>query len=307
MPDITRRIHFFRMTFSRVDTATQQLVETNDVLPIFRYIQALPASYDIEPNRYFPLYDGNDLLMQVDHIGEDKVRGQFAIKRRTKLPSIESDGQYLPLRLEARQGLAEIFHFVYYPETQLMGVEFNFFAPRIGRWQDYLTAKASHLVNMVETEIQLSGDVLRTLQRMGRKTVAVIGVHRDQVDVLEGLSGSLQRSFHELREMSNGLELQVTMKLGTRRRDEELQMPWLRRLPQFLGIRENREALSILKIFAYDEDMRKTVPVDLLEDSMVVVKRVTSLGENSRAVMSGPMYEAIEGAHTELFGQPVGR
>jgi len=271
--DTTRRIYFFEVIFFCLDSEQNVLVEVENPIGIFQFIGTLPANYSANPNRYLDLEDGNDLLMQVDMVTADRVRGQFAVKRRTKLPPIEAAGQYRPLELDAEEGLAEIFHFVYFPDTNIMGTEFNYFAPRVNRMHDYLTQKASGLVNTVQFTPKLAGSVRDTLRRMGRVTLFKIGVHRDQIDILEEYNGDLHRALEALRDMDNNArELEVILKLGTRRRDLDLNRTLLNRLPGFLNNIINRQAISNLQARAYDERLGRTVLVDLLEDKLVALR-----------------------------------
>lgn len=283
-----------------MDTEQNALVEIDNTTELFEYIARLPANYAVTPNRYLDLEDGNDLLMQIDMVA-DRIRGQFAVKRRTKLPPVEAGGQYRPLELDAEEGLAEIFHFVYFPDTNIMGTEFNYFAPRVNRMHDYLTEKASALVNMVQFTPKLAGSVRETLRRVGRMTLFKIGVYKEQIDILEEYNGDLHRALETLRDLDNNArELEVILKLGTRKKDEDLNRTLLDRLPDFLNNIINRQAISNLQARAYDERIGRTVLVDLLEDKLVALRQVVALDEDSRAIMSDSMYAGIEDAYIEL-------
>jgi hypothetical protein len=288
------------MTMYVAEPGSQVLVEVPDPLQVFRHIATLPPVYDEQPTRYLELQDGNDLFMQVDLV-DDRVRGQFAIKRRTQLPPVEAAGIYRPLGLDAEEGLAEIFHFVYYPLTRIFCMEYNHFAPKLRRLSDYLTMKAGHLVTDVQFEAKLAGNVQETLEKVGRMTLMKIGVYSDQVDCLEEWNGDLYRGFQAIKDLDdNARELEVVLRLGSKKRDEELGRTLFRRLGDFLANLNNRQALSSLEVRAHDIRANRTIPIDLLEDKLVAVREVVALDEDSRAVESISMYLAIERAYEEL-------
>lgn len=300
MRTINRRVYFYKVQFLRSDTTTNTMIEVDNPTNVFTHISQLPPDYLVTPNRYLDLHDGNELLMQIDDIC-NSVKGQFAIKRKTKLPSVEVAGKYRPLQLDAQEGLAEIAHFIFYPDTGIMGAEFNYFGPRITRMDDYLKEKVSHIVDMVRFTPKLANDVRDTLKKVGRMTLFRMAVYADQIDFLMNYDGDLYKGFQDLRELNSGAqELEIILKLHSRKKSDGLLKSLLKWVPDFLGNITNRQSLAKLQVHAYDERINRTVPIDLLADKMVAECKVVTLDENSRAVKSENMYEAIESAYDGL-------
>jgi hypothetical protein len=301
MPEIKRRINFVTVELLKLPPNDNTLMPVADSLAIFREIEALPATYPQDsttPSRYLRLREGNDILMQIDAITDQQVRGRTAYKRRTNLPPIERAGNYEALELSEDAGLAEISHFIYFPERKAMAYEFNFFAPRIGRWGEYIADKTE--VDQVHTEYVVTEDRAEALAQLDRLSGATIRILRDGEDVLQNLSQDLVQTFRSLKEGNNARELEVTLRLGSRKKAEELDSDWIRRLPRFLRRTDARHVVLKAEVNGRDPQLGQTIAVDMLEQMLTAVRRIETISPSSKAVPTTTMYSALESAYEEV-------
>jgi hypothetical protein len=291
---IERRIHFYKLHHF-VDPGDGGALElAAKPKDIYESIRKLPADYDADPNRYMPLSDGNELIMEIAEITPTRIKGRFASKRRRGLPQIEEAGAYTNLTLAAKAGLAEIRHFIYYPKTGRLGIEVNGTGPTISRFAAYLM-RMSDEVDLVVTDMILSGTAAQLLQRVTRIAGASLTVHLDNAAVLDGIDKHLGAGLRELNKVDdNATQVTVAFELGSRKRDESLDLGLKSKLSNFLKKKENREALDDLTIRGYDQGVGYTRDIDLLEDKFIGIRKVVTLDPDGRVVDSDGVYAAIE-------------
>jgi len=285
------RIQFFKATIFEERDGLLAEIETPAV---FQYVQDVLKPQAEDPSRYMTLGNDNQLIMEIVQLKPSSIRGRFGVKRRTGLPRVEDAGVYSDLQLAATAGLAEIRHFIVYPKRHLLGIEINGNAPGISRWGQYLQFKVPN-VDWVETNMILAGTATETLQRLGRIAGASLTVYSESSDVLGDLDPHLKTGLRQLKKSAdNAREITVSFELGTRKRDESLELDWKAKLGTFLGKPEARQALRYVTLRAYDEQAARTRDVDLLEDRFVGFRKVAALDSTGRVLDSDSVFAQID-------------
>jgi hypothetical protein len=230
------------------------------------------------------------------------VEGTFAYKRLVGIPPVERSGHVSPLALAAGAGLAEIRHYVYDSTRRLLGIEVNGRSAGISRLGEYIEAQCSAIVTRVEFVFRLDQDLVDLLGRVTTIRGASLTVLRDRASALSPLNRSLSNAIRELGSAGDGLEITVAWEVGTRKRDEGISLPWLTRLPRFLG-GSGRDALTALNIRAHDLAFNRVRDIDLLETRLEGRKAVAVL-DTSNTVDSASMHRAIREVLADLPRQP---
>lgn len=85
---------------------------------------------------------GSDYFIVVDSYEEKLIKFRIVMCRKDALPFVEQDGklEMLDQYLGANQNIAEITHCIYYPDTKIMGAEYNASGARATSVGNYLKA-----------------------------------------------------------------------------------------------------------------------------------------------------------------------
>lgn len=95
--------------------------------------------------------NGSDYFIIVDSCEEDSIKFKVVMCRKDALPFVEQDGklEMLVQYLGANQNIAEITHCIYYPDTKIMGAEYNASGARATSIGNYLKAFNSDECNII--------------------------------------------------------------------------------------------------------------------------------------------------------------
>jgi hypothetical protein len=231
-----------------------------------------------------------------------QVRGAFAIKRTRGLPRLEAGGTWTNRRLSAGQGLAEIRHFIYWKQEQVVGIEVNGRGPGMGAFSDYLCDKAGGKptsVGAAEFAIYLADDQFDVLAASKKISTATIGVRRGSISAISALDQNIHDSLAALAKSSNAQELRVDLVLGDRRRGSSLSLPFMSKLKGFVASPTARDALTELKARAKDPELGEMRTIDLLEDRFVGHEQVVI--SNDGVVDQKSMLDAIDTALADVI------
>src|SRR5437667_4318881 len=156
---ITRKIYFYK-TYAGQNLAGEPI--GYDVKSVLEAINGLSFQNDA---RYLKDEDGFEICCLIDELSSpQKVR--FCKIRRDDFPQIEHRGNLADLEIPEVYGLAECVHAIFFPEN-IVGLEYNYEGPRIGRISDYLYAKAKNVCAQTPVfEQLLQQDAIEKLQHM---------------------------------------------------------------------------------------------------------------------------------------------
>lgn len=300
---IDRKIHFFNFEILELPGNSNSFRKHSDPYDVFNEIANLDLKGD-HLNSRFKYFPNNDVSFLNDiEVRGDIILGRYAISRRSSLPELETGGVLKPLNIPRNSGLAEITHFIYYPAKDILGVEFNFFGPRANSLKNYLLEKSNNHNNPIkhiELYPILNQDLDTLLQEVGEINMFQMEIARNELSVIEELDRDLYSAFEAAEKVSDAESVEVILRKKKYSR-EGFPLPFSKnRLKELLSIGDNRQKINRMKVNAESKDDGENKLFDLLEDKMIVSKKVATLDERSRSVDPNSMYEKIEEAYNEL-------
>ena len=159
MSTVSRKILFFRADIGEDDAGRPLDFDPTSALS---HIDELPFD---DAGRYVRLPDDRRICCWVDSL-TPPWRLQLGVVRRSALPLLERGGKLSGLQLPDLTGLVETTHIVIFPEN-LVGVEFNFYGPRVSRLSPYLQERGNGECPIVQFEHLFAAEPAARLQRFG--------------------------------------------------------------------------------------------------------------------------------------------
>lgn len=298
---ITRKIHFFR--FHVHELQGNEFQTHSNPVEVIENIAKLKFMGDHDKSRFY-FYPNNDVCFLHDvNIKDNRVEGRFALSRRSSLPELEKDGILEPLKIPHNSGLAEITHFIFYPDNNVLGVEFNFFGPRANSLSFYLRNKSRNFekpFEYIELSPILNQDIDALLKDVGEVNLFEMEVARNELEVVKELNEDLYSAFESAANVSDAESVEVVLRKKRYSR-EGFTFPFSRKkIKELLSTGDNRQKINKFRVNAESHSEKQKKDFDLLEDKMIVSKKVTALGERSRSIDSSDMFAKIREAYNEL-------
>lgn len=300
---ITRKIHFFHFEVMELPSGAKKFNKHSDPERIFKEIADLELKGDHERSR-FKYYPNNDVSFLNDiSVEGNTIKGRYAISRRSALPELETGGILQPLNIPKNSGLAEITHFIYFPEEDIIGVEFNFFGPRANSLRYYLTEKSRNTnkpFEYIELNPILNQDLDTQLQDLGEINLFQMEIARNELSIIEELDRDLHSAFESAARVSDAESVEVILRKKRYSR-EGFPLPFSKgKIKELLSIGDNRQKINKMKVNAESISEEVNKDFDLLEDKMIISKKIATLGSRSRSVDSESMFDNIMEAYNEL-------
>ncbi len=261
-------------------------------------IDALPFSHG--PSGRYELEDNGNALCLFNHSNGQGLAARFCRVRRSGLPQLERAGQISNLDLPAESGLLEAIHVVFFPQTNIVGAEYNHYGPRVSRLGSYLYDKSNKAVPRAVFLSLLRGDAAEQLERLTDMRLLEFSIRPPFVDFVRQANQSLGDAFAaNSRVLENPEILQVTLK--PQKEDRQGLLTRIRESLRILfGSNEILEGAERLQVRGKCEDSGQVETIDLLKDQLVSVKSIVRMGERSRALDSASAFEAIREAYQQL-------
>ncbi|MEM9520378.1 MAG: hypothetical protein AAGA37_13730 [Actinomycetota bacterium] len=297
-----RYITFFEVEAYK--SVGQNLEPVGDLIECLAHVKSLKAKG--KNNRYLRAEDGDHHFVTAKSqtprkksSGEEMLRGTFARKRLTNLPRLENAGQLSDLQLDKGTGLAELSHFVYFPDSNVLGMEYNHFAPRVHHFGRYLSEKTPH-VDLVRFIPLLSPDTFKRVDELAQITrleLRVIGTR------VAGISGNnLRGVFSRLRQESpNATRLEARWSVDARDRNPATTVAksMVEELKAALSV-EDSDAIEAAKIVGRASAADPVDTIDLINDSMRYRVDVQARGNGRSGPQPSSVWSAIETKYSQV-------
>lgn len=287
---VERKIYFYRVDAGH-DEAGRSI--TFGVPECLKHIDGLPLA---SGERYWD--EGADRhCCWIDNAASPQ-RLRFARVRRSALPQMERGGLLQGLSLPSNAGLAEQIHVVFFPK-EIVGVDFNFYGPRLSRLGGYLAEKGC--LPVLSFEPLLNNDVLRSVQRLEEVTMLQLRIRAPFADVIAKRSRSLGAAFRAAANAGDADVVEVVLRPA----------PWskghladrlVRVVRSLAGDTSVREQALSFKLRGRTEDGLTDV-IDVLADQLITTKRIVQQDDRSKALDRDAAYVAIREAYAELRPQ----
>jgi hypothetical protein len=286
---IKRKVFFYRVRMRPVGGETP----TFDPEAVYGAVQALNAGAD----RYHRLEDGHAVRVAPTRVGS-RVGFSMGMVRNSGLPRLESllDGSVRPLALADDSGLVEETHVILL-EGGIIGAEFNFYGPRVGRLVNFLQAKCPTLPRFT-AEMLLNQDAAEEVRRLRDVRLVELRLGRSYVDLLQQAEQSLPDSLDAMLENVGGRRLEIVLKpeKGRGKTLSERALGWVRGIA---GLPRTKEGAEHFKVRGMDELTDRVETFDLLRDKLVSSRQVVRQDSRHRGVDPDSMFDEIGRAFEE--------
>ena len=183
-------------------------------------------------------------------------------------------------------------------EHNLIGVESNFYGPRISRLAPYLTQALGADAPRFTTEALLRQDSADRLNHFEELRVVELFLRPAYIEQVERASKSLGSAFSALDQLSKAEVLGLTLRPEPNQRTP-LGSKILKGIKKVAGRSDMPENVYRFKAKGVN-DAGRIEPIDLLEDQLVTRRKIVTMGARSRAVDPDATFDAIEEAYSEL-------
>lgn len=219
--------------------------------------------------------------------------------RRTGLPLVEEGGRLADLQIPDDSGLVEVTHIVVF-EDNIVGADFNFYGPRLGRLGWYLSAKCRGLCDPVSFEPLVRRDVEAALRRLGSIRLFHLKIRSSYAPNMTEVNEDLAAAFEAAGRAGHAeeVDLILTPKRYSRRGNlsDRLRHATLR----LAGDPDLQQAASIFKVRGPRTDTGESTEVDILRDQLVAEEQIMRQTKRGRSLDERSAYEAIMKAHDGL-------
>jgi len=216
--------------------------------------------------------------------------------RRSDLPEVETDGVFTPLNIGERSGLAERIHLVFFP-NHVVGSEFNFYGPRVGRLAEFLQRKCGAPIHTFDGLIR--PDVIAELDRFGELSMVNLRMRRDSIDTVRHLDESLWEALNSTENWSGAADVELVLRKRPHSR-EMLPERLLLAVRRLAGSDDVRHAAKSFRLSGRIRETGAIGVVDVLSSDLVSTKRILRAGPRLRSLDSADAYASIEDAYQEL-------
>jgi hypothetical protein len=293
MDTITRQIYFFK--------ARAQNASFGDILT---ELSSLPLEDKCSGDG-----DNRKVFCEVE---EQKgiYLGKICLWRSNDFPSIATIDELVihPLHLGSKDGLVEVTHFVYFPEYEVLAVEYNYQGPRAGSLSVHINNKLNNVgasaekARFVVFDPLFDPDTLQQLSRMKEVRVMSMMIPRKHIDAVLDLDKNLHTAFEAAGNVGEGEEIEIVLRPVPKGRKPLYSKDGM---TDFVGMMKNfakkhhfGEVFHNFTVKALDGATGKYREFDMLRDKCI--SEVRTVKQNSgRAVDGADLFEKIKDAYMQ--------
>jgi len=289
---IDRKIYFYRANVGNGDDGRPFPFDPTAVL---KHIDGLPFS---EEGRYFVAADTSETVCLIRR-NSPPHRITLASVRRSGLPQREERGQFSPLGIPPTSGIVEPIHIVFFPRN-IVGCEFNYHGPRIGRLRAYLAAKGGDYCRNLTFEALLRQNAAEDLKRLRALKSFELKIRSSFAEQVARADESLGTAFKAARDAGGAEIVQIVLRPEKRSQAAKLGdglLESVKKLARLPGIRDQATKFAVSGV---DEETGQRFEIDLLSDQLIAKKKMLPSDPTTRAVDPNSAFAAIEEAYDEL-------
>ena len=288
---IQRKIYFYRANTDLDEDGSPTTFEPTAAL---RHIHELDFSTQ---GRY--LNAGDVTLCCWVRRTDPPQQFRFGHIRHTGLPLVENRGRLADLRIPEDSGLVEVTHLVVF-EGNIVGADFNFYGPRVGRLGGYLGAKSGGRCDPVSFEPLVRRDVEDALQRLGALRLFHLKIRSSYASDMAAVDDSLAAAFEAAAQAGGAEEVELILTPKRYSRRGHLSDRFRRTILRLAGDPDLREAASIFKVRGPRVDTGEMSEVDILRDHLVAEEQIMRHTKRGRSLDERSAYGAIMKAYDGL-------
>lgn len=288
---LERRIYFYRAFIGRDENGDPKKL---DPIPMLKHIDQLSFP---SGEAYLNDHEEHSTCCWIDDL-KNPQQMRVGLIRRHALPQIENKGVLSPLNIPLTSGLAEQSHVVFFPDN-IVGADFNFYGPRIGRLATYLCAKAGEHCEGIRFQLLLRKDMGERLAKLKDVRLFQLRVEPSYLETLKSADDDIYAAFAAANRLSNAEEIEVLLKPRPRSRSPLLGK--LLSITKMLGMRKNlNESIAKFTVKGLNEETHRVEKLDVLNHLLLSKKRIIRADNRTRALNRDSAYQAIREAYVEL-------
>jgi hypothetical protein len=278
---VTRVVHFFQIEqTSPLEAAIKSIVENK-----------------IEDRQEFSRVH----VCQYQHTEDEEViRFALATTRLTDFPSVgkPNETDLYDLNLAEGEGIAEMTHFVYFPKTKILVVEYNHRGPRIGSLISFL--------NKVSTQLGLerqphffykaifNREMQSKLDKFSVVTKLEVAATKAQIASIKEVDDHLLVALDSIA--NTGATDLVDLTISVKRKSRQDLDPQKSFLNKLLGVLSKEKASNKLKIVGVNTTTDRLEEIDLLKERLEQSVQVVRIG-SGRKIDSNQMFQNMINAY----------
>lgn len=287
---IERKIFFYRIDAGQDESGKPIAYDPKTVL---RHINSLP----FEPNgRYWRQQDGNDIWCHPCRLN-DPCRVIFGRSIRRDFPQQELGGKLSGLKIDAGGGIAHKTHIVFF-SNNIVGAEFNFYAPRASGIGKYFTVVANNQAPNISLDPLDRGHILEKVNDVRDVRFFQLRVQRGYTDVVGDADKDLGEAFKAAAKVGEADILEVVLRC--RKDQEAMDDGILGKVRSLVRSRDLRQGTAKFLLKGFVKSRQKFDEVDLLKSALLSKREIVLLDEKYLVVRSDSAFEQIEAAYKEM-------
>lgn len=257
---IDRKIYFYRVDAGKTDGGAPI---SFDAAKCRRALQKLTFS-GAGRTGYMSIDSEKDIIAWSSKAKNLPTSIHLAAVRRDGLPAVERDGRLTPLTIADDSGLAETAHAVFFDDN-IVGWEFNFYGPRIGRLRDYLMAKVPGC-QPHEYELLVNANVAAQVDDLVDVRLFDIQLTPSWASQLKAASAGFGNAVTELAKIGQAANVEIVLRAE---RGGTLSQKFKSAIRQIVCMDEFREQTNRAKVRGKRTTTGRVETIDLLNDAFV--------------------------------------
>lgn len=292
MATVTRNIHFYRAVTPDIEAGNETVFNPRDALD---HVDGLPFTAG---GRYYESR-GRVYCTWIDKSARP-ARLRYAVVRRSALPRVERHGAVRGLQLAADAGLVEQIHVAWFGRN-IVGCDFNVYAPRLPSLGIYLQQRGGGRANGLRFEPLVRQDVAAMLNRYSGVRLLRLRVRRSDIPALSQIDQSLGAALSAQANAAGGAdEFELVWRPRAYSRGESLGGDVFRRVKRLARRSEVAMITQQFAIEALPADEGPSVPINILDEHLVVEREIEQQRGRGRALIRNSAYRAIGTAYNEF-------
>ncbi len=228
-----------------------------------------------------------------------KKRLQLGKVRRSNLPSVDSSGKREELPIGPDDGIVDVSHVMFFANN-IVGAEFNFYAPRATALSSYCEDKFPSLPKFKLRPL-LRTDVLNHLKDFDRLTMLSVKVKPSEAALLKAAGDNFVDAISAAAGEHDAGTIEILMRADRRK---NLAVAIFGTVRKMFGSSTNPSRdFEKFRVRGHSTTTDRTEEFDLLKDQIVYSVQTERMNERGRAVDSTKMFKAIEQAYNAHKGE----
>jgi hypothetical protein len=294
---VDRRIYFYQM----VDQFSGDEIPSASLLRFWSDLNKICATAGA--SSYLDFGNGDAVRPWIDYDAAFPLRARFGRTKKTDIPKIEGEGKFRDIPLNPGEGINHLFHMVMF-QKGVVGVEFNFYAPRISTFALYIRKLLNEKVRFVPL---LSATAASRLARLSSISLFSVKLKSDVLKTHQMGKSGLMDAIKSLESFSKPQTLQITLGVDGRGNENGLSIAAIKQAVRSLLSRgtasDDADCLESLIVRGREDEESKTDEIDLLSETIMSRQRILSTAPGSRSLDTNSAYRAIQAAYSDCRGE----